>query len=121
MHVLRPLKFRVSLQIILRPPNHIFFAAIGQLAHSVFKRNPQRTLYLDSHLRRYFVDLSRLVTKQIEADDLENPLFPAPGAHVSVLNVAEFRYRDGGHAGLFHHLPDSRLLGFLTRVDQPFG
>ena len=70
---------------------------------------------------RDFVDLPRLVAKEIKADNLENPLSVSPGTHIGILSVAQFRHRNGGEPRLFQDFADGSLLGFFTGIDQTLG
>src|ERR1700685_2372031 len=107
---LKSLKLRVSREINLRPADHILFASIGKSFGRISQRNPRRAFHLNAHLGGNFVDFARFVAKKVETDDLKNPLFASPSAHVSVLGVPELGHRDRSHAGFLEHLADGRLL-----------
>src|SRR5688572_22307642 len=78
------------------------FAAIREQAWRVHQRDPRGLIDLDPHEGIQSVDLTRAVTKQEEADDLEDAL---AAELVVVLDLAEGRLEGHLEARLFANLP----------------
>src|ERR1700690_787764 len=107
---------RVSFQVSLGTADHLPFALVGKLPSRLFQRHPESPLHFDAHVRSNFADLSRLVTQQIETDNLENPLLVCPGAYVNILDVRQLRDQFGGDPGLLAHFTDGGFRRLFTRV-----
>src|SRR3954468_9231050 len=66
-------------------------------------------------------DLAAQISKQVEADNLEDLCSVAPGTVVYVLDICKLRDGLGLDAGLFMDFAERRLLRLLALIDVAFG